>query len=375
MKFQRKQSIEESYCPGRVLIIYGPRRVGKTTMLQTYLSTQMDKRVLSVQGEDADVQDTFDSQRLQRLITFGNAYDIIAIDEAQQVPRIGIGAKMLIDHFGDKQILLTGSSSFELGNQVGEPLTGRHFTLTLLPLAQQEMQTGPFELAQSLDTFLIYGSYPDILLTTDLIEKERLLRELVASYLYKDVLALDYIKSPKLLRDITKMIAWQVGKEVSLNEIAVALQTSVHTVARYLDLLEKMFVIKRVGGFSRNLRNEITKKARYYFLDNGVLNAIIGNFNPISSRNDVGALWENFVFTEFLKRDTITDTASTFYFWRTHQGQEIDIIREANGVLHAYECKWNSRKVIRIPRTFHEAYPEIDFTVVTPENYLTLFLN
>jgi predicted AAA+ superfamily ATPase len=283
--------------------------------------------------------------------------------------------KCHIDHFPDKQILLTGSSSFELGNQVGEPLTGRHFTLTLLPLAQQEMHIGPFELAQSLETFLVYGSYPDILLTTDTIEKERLLKELVASYLYKDVLALDYIKSPKLLRNIAQMIAWQVGQEVSLNEIAVALQTSVHTVARYLDLLEKMFVIKRVGGFSRNLRNEINKKARYYFLDNGVRNAVIGNFNPLSSRNDQGALWENFVFTEFLKRDTITDTASTFYFWRTHQGQEIDIIREAKGILQAYECKWNPKKIIRIPRTFREAYPEINFTVLTPKNYLDIFLD
>ena len=374
MEFIRSQSIEKAYYPGRVLIMYGPRRVGKTTMLQAYLKTQVGKKILSVQGDDLDVQDVFDSQRLQRLSTFAGTNDVIAIDEAQQVPRIGIGTKMIIDAFPHKQILLTGSSSFQLAGQVGEPLTGRHFTLTLLPLAQSEIQTSSFELTQHLETFLIYGSYPAVLTTEDPNEKRRILKEIVDSYLYKDILALGGVKFPTLVRNVAKMLAFQIGSEVSISEIANALQVTVPTVQRYIDILEKMFVIKRVGGLSRNLRNEIHKKSRYYFLDNGVRNAVIDNFNPLSSRNDVGALWENFCFMELQKLDNINDTASTFYFWRTHTGVEIDIIRESNATMTAYECKWNPRAKVKLPKTFAAAYPDVSYTVITPENYLDLFV-
>ena len=374
MKFTRSQSIEQSFYPGRVLIIYGPRRVGKTTMLNRYLSTLCDTRVLSVVGEDIAVQKVFSSQSLSALKNFASSYDTIAIDEAQYVPSIGLGAKMIIDAFPQKQILLTGSSSFELAGQVGEPLTGRHFTLTLMPLAQSEMNVGTFELTGALSDFLLYGSYPEVLLAPDSATKEKLLNELVSSYLYKDVLILDKIKSPSLLRDITKMIALQIGQEVSLNEIANALGSDVKTVARYLDLLEKMFVIKKVRGFSRNLRNEIHKKARYYFLDNGVRNAVIGQFSPLDSRADVGALWENFIFTELLKRDNLAGISSDFYFWRTHTGQEIDIIHEYNGQLSAYECKWNSRKKAKLPKTFKDAYTNSTFSVIHPENYTDFVL-
>jgi predicted AAA+ superfamily ATPase len=372
MKFKRKQTIEENFYPGRVLVIYGPRRVGKTTMLEKYLSTQQDKRVLSVTGDDILVREIFASQSQAKLRSFASSYDVIAIDEAQQVPAIGIGAKMLVDSFPEKQFLLTGSSSFDLSSQIGEPLTGRHFTLTLLPVAQSELSVGAFEISSAVEEFLVYGSYPEVLLASDISTKERILRELVSSYLYKDVLALEKIKSPGLLRDIARMIAFQIGDEVSLNEIAVALHTNVHTIARYLDLLEKMFVIRRVGGFSRNLRNEITKKAKYYFLDNGVRNAVIEQFSPLSLRNDVGALWENFIAMELMKQSNVAGRADQYYFWRTHTGAEVDIVRESGSTLSAIECKWS--KDAKVPPLWKRSYPESDFTVINRENYLDRLL-
>jgi predicted AAA+ superfamily ATPase len=374
MNFSRKQSISAELYPKRVLIIYGPRRVGKTTLLREYLATQPDKKILSVVGEDVAVREIFASERLATLRQFAEPFDIIAIDEAQHTPSIGLGLKMLVDTFPEKTFIATGSSSFELGNQVGEPLTGRHFSLTLLPLAQLEIHTGSFTAHTALDLTLIYGSYPEVLATDNIIEKERILSELISSYLYKDVLALDKIKSPDLLRDITRMLAYQIGQEVSLNEIATTLHMDVKTVGRYIDLLEKMFIIKKARGFSRNLRNEISKKARYYFLDNGIRNAVINQFSPLSVRNDHGALWENFCYMELVKKDNLATINSTFYFWRTHQGQEVDIVREHNGTIIAYECKWGIKKIPKAPKLFTETYPKATYTVINPENFTEILL-
>ena len=373
MQFQRKQSIDAAFYPGRVLVVYGPRRVGKTTMLREYLSRQNNKRILFVTGDDVGIQDVFASRSLTRLQAFASSYDIIALDEAQQTPHIGIGAKMLIDAFPQKQIILTGSSSFELAGQVGEPLTGRHFTLTLLPLAQAEMRVGSFELEQDLENFLIYGAYPEILLAPDTATKERLLRELVSSYLYKDVLALDKIKSPDVLRNLTRMIAYQVGQEVSLNELASELHVSSRTVGRYLDLLEKMFVIRKVGGWSRNLRNEITQKAKYYFLDNGIRNAVIDRFTPVPARDDIGALWENFVAIELMKQSVIADRADQYYFWRTHTGVEVDLVRTTGDTIAAIECKWS--KEATAPALWTKTYPDSTFRTITRETYLNVLLD
>ena len=372
MQFTHKQSIETALAPGRVLVIYGPRRVGKTTLLQKYLATQRAKRVLSAVGDDIRIRELFASESRDALLDFASPYDIIAIDEAQQVPSIGLGAKMLIDAYPDKTFILTGSSSFDLSSNIGEPLTGRHFTLTLLPVAQSEITASRFELDGALEQFLVYGSYPEVLMAPDSAHRERILTELVSSYLYKDVLALDRIKSPELLRDIARMIAFQVGGEVSLNEIAVALKADVKTVGRYLDLLEKMFVIRKIGGFSRNLRNEITKKARYYFLDNGVRNAIIGRFAPIAQRDDVGALWENFVFMELNKQSLLAGRSDSYYFWRTHTGAEVDIIRESGGKLEAIECKWT--RAGKEPALWHRTYPESTFVTINHDNYLDVLL-
>lgn len=379
MKFRRKQSIEASIAPKRALIIIGPRRVGKTTLLQAYIAHQQSEgkcqRIFSSTGDDFVLRDLFQSEKLKDILDFARPYDLLALDEAQFIPSIGMGIKMIIDAFPEKTIILTGSSSFDLSKKIGEPLTGRHFTLTLLPLAQSEMVASSFELKNNLSDFLLYGSYPEVLFEQDKGKRVRILTELVSSYLFKDVLALDAIKSPDLLLDIVKCLAFQIGSEVSLNEIAQTVKADIKTVGRYIDVLEKMFVVRKVRGFSRNLRNEISKKAKYYFLDNGVRNAVIGQFNELSMRNDVGALWENFLFMEFIKKSTITDALlDTYFFWRTHTGKEIDIIKESSGMLTAIECKWSDRPK-RAPTLWRETYPLAQYNILTKNNYLEHLLN
>lgn len=369
MKFKRKQDIATALEPKRVLVIYGPRRVGKTTLLTEYLKTQPDKKVFFSTGDDIQLRNIFQSEERRSILDFARPYDLIAIDEAQFIPSIGLGAKMMIDAYPEKNIILTGSSSLDLSNKIGEPLTGRHFTLTLLPLSQREMEASRFELAASLEDLLIYGSYPEILHEPDSGRKRKILSELVSSYLFKDALALEAVRSPDTLMDIAKCIAFQVGNEVSVNEVARTARTDAKTAAKYIDLLEKMFIIKRIRGFSRNLRNEISKKAKYYFLDNGIRNAVIAQFNPLALRNDIGALWENFIFIELVKKSGIEDAFDSYYFWRTHTGQEMDIVKESNGALTALECKW-SKDASSAPSAWRAAYPNASYRVINKENYL-----
>ena len=373
MNYQRKQDIQSNLYPGRVLIIYGPRRVGKTTLLQSYLNARGDKKIFSATGDDIVVRELFLSENRARILDFAAPYEIIAIDEAQNVKNIGIGTKMIIDAFPEKILILTGSSSFDLSREIGEPLTGRHFTLTLLPFAQIEMNTSKFELNNALDDFLIYGSYPEVLNAPTKAMRSKILTELISSYLFKDILALDKIKSPDLLLDIARCLAFQVGGEVSFNEIAKIVKSDVKTVQRYIDALEKMFVIKKVRGFSKNLRNEISKKSKFYFYDNGVRNAVISQFNGLDSRDDVGRLWENFIFTELMKKSGIEQTPDTFYFWRAYTGQEIDIIKESAGTLFAIECKW-SKETAMVPSLWKENYKNSKFEIINKNNYLEYFL-
>lgn len=373
MKFKRKQDIITALEPKRVLVIYGPRRVGKTTLLNEYIETQSDKKIFFSTGDDIQLRNIFQSEERNRILDFARPYDLIAIDEAQFIPSIGLGAKMMIDAYPEKNIILTGSSSLDLSNKIGEPLTGRHFTLILLPFSQGEMENSRFELEGALEQFLIYGAYPEVLHEPDTDRKRKILNELVSSYLFKDALALEAVRSPDTLMDIAKCLAFQVGNEVSINEVARTARTDAKTAAKYIDLLEKMFIIKRIRGFSRNLRNEISKKAKYYFLDNGVRNAVISQFNPLALRNDVGALWENFVFMELMKKSGIEDAFDSYYFWRTHTGQEIDIIKESNGVLTAIECKW-SKRASSAPSAWRVAYPNASYAVISKENYLDFLL-
>jgi len=373
MNYQRKQDIQSNLYPGRVLIIYGPRRVGKTTLLQSYLNARGDKKIFSATGDDIVIRELFLSENRARILDFAAPYEIIAIDEAQNVKNIGIGTKMIIDAFPEKILILTGSSSFDLSREIGEPLTGRHFTLTLLPFAQIEMNASKFELNNALEDFLIYGSYPEVLSAPTKAMRAKILTELISSYLFKDILALDKIKSPDLLLDIARCLAFQVGGEVSFNEIAKIVKSDVKTVQRYIDALEKMFVIKKVRGFSKNLRNEISKKSKFYFYDNGVRNAVISQFNELDSRDDVGRLWENFIFTELMKKSGIEQTPDTFYFWRAYTGQEIDIIKESAGTLFAIECKW-SKETAMAPSLWKENYKNSKFEIINKNNYLEYFL-
>ena len=294
-------------------------------------------------------------------------YEIIIIDEAQYIKHIGQAMKMIIDEYPEKNIILTGSSSFSIAQNVGEPLTGRHFTMTLLPIMQRELQKSNYEKKEMLEDVLIFGSYPEVLLQNTTEQKKRILDELVSSYLLKDILILDKIKSPNTLLDILRALAFQVGKEVSFSEIGNLVGKDVKTVQRYVDILEKTFVLKRVRGYSNNQRNEISKKSKFYFYDLGVRNAIINQYNPIELRNDIGALWENFFFMELYKKSLALKEYKEFYFWRTYQGLEVDIITEQNGHIEAFECKWSPKDVVFTE--FKKIYPMSATFVVSRENF------
>lgn len=364
-------NIGSSLVPGKALILYGPRRSGKTTLLRSYLAS-CGLRYRLETGDDVRIRHLLGSGDLKQIIAFAEGFELVAIDEAQQIPGVGMGLKILVDQRPDLRIIATGSSSFDLAGAIGEPLTGRKKTLTLFPISQMELQQrfNSYDLRGRLEEYLVYGSYPEIAVTEGRREKIALLEELVGSYLMKDVLALERIRSSRTLVDILKLIAFQVGSEVSQNELATQVKLDVKTVGRYLDILEKGFVIVRVGGFSRNLRNEVTSKAKYYFLDNGVRNAVIGQYNTLEDRNDTGALWENFVVAERLKKRSYRGIYGTFHFWRTYDGQEIDYVEERDGGLFGFECKWSSNRRDKPPKKWRESYPEAQFELVTPDNYL-----
>ena len=354
----------------KVLIIYGPRQAGKTTLLKQFLENSGLKYKLD-SGDNIKIQHLLSSQDFDLLREYVSGYELLAVDEAQKIPNIGVNLKILVDQVPNLKIIVTGSSSFELAGQVGEPLTGRKITLTLYPVAQLELldMYNKHELKDKISEWVIFGGYPEIIVTAGKGKKIKLLDELVYSYLLKDILELDHIKNSKKLLDLLRLLAFQIGNEVSLSELGKQLGMDHKTVERYLDILEKAFVIYNLRGFSRNLRKEITKKSKYYFYDNGIRNAIISNFNDIDQRNDIGALWENFIFMERCKKRSYHAIAANPYFWRTWEGQEIDLIEEREGKLFAYEFKWNESKA-KPPHKWTEAYQNSVFSVVNKKNYL-----
>lgn len=356
--------------PNKVLLIYGPRRVGKTTLLRNYLAHTPFRYKLD-SGDNIRTQQVLGSQDFQQIIDYVEGYDLLAIDEAQNIPSIGRGLKILVDQVPNLRIIATGSASFELAGQVGEPLTGRKVTLTLYPMAQTELLAlhNRFELREHLEEFLLYGTYPEVILEPRRQARIEIISEIANAYLLKDILALDQIKSSRTLWNLLQLLAFQVGSEVSANELSRKLGIAVKTVQRYLDLLEKAFVAVRLGGLSRNLRKEVTSKAKYYFLDNGIRNAIISQFNPLALRDDVGKLWENFCFSERAKYRAYTGTHANHYFWRTYDQQEIDLVEEREGRLFGYECKWSAAASPAPPRDWLNAYPNAAFMVITPQNY------
>ena len=359
---------------GRVLVIYGPRRVGKTTLLQEYLKKTSWKYKLD-SGDNIRTQQILSSQDFSSILAYVEGYELLVIDEAQQIPNIGRGLKIIVDHRPDIRVIATGSSSFDLANQIGEPLTGRKRTLTLYPVSQSELrlEMNEYELREKLPDFLVYGSYPEVLTIDSHKRKQELLTELAHAYLLKDILALEQIKGSKYLLDLLKLLAFQIGKEVSFQELSRQLGLSVKTVQRYVDLLEKAFVVIRVGGFSRNLRNEVARKSKYYFYDTGLRNALIAQFNELDHRSDVGELWENFLFVERLKKRAYREIYATSYFWRTYEGQEIDLIEEGDGEIRAFEFKW-SKKPQSPPSQWSASYPEATYTTIGRDNYFPFLL-
>ncbi len=369
--YPRKYDIAKLIERNKALIIYGPRRVGKTTMLRQFLAgTKLKYRLEN--GDNTRVQQVLSSKDFEQIKDFVQGYDLIAIDEAQQIPDIGLALKIIVDNIEDIYLIATGSSSFELSQTIGEPLTGRKKTVILYPLSQEELrlQYNKGELREKLEEFLIFGSYPGILSLEDRQGKRTALNELAESYLLRDILKLDNIRFSQKLLNLLKLLAFQIGNLVSINELANQSGLNRRTVERYLDLLEKGFVIKRLGGLSRNLRNEINNKAKYYFLDNGIRNAIISNFNPLDKRDDVGALFENFIVIERLKN---SQSLNNYYFWRNYVGKEIDLIEEESGTIKAYEIKWRKQNVAP-PDEFLRAYTGSQFAVVNQDNYLDFVL-
>lgn len=338
-------NLEKYIKPNKALIIFGPRRVGKTTLLQNYLSkTKLKYRLDS--GDNIKIQNLLSSQDFDRILDYAYGYDLIAIDEAQQIENIGVALKILVDQVPNLSVIATGSSSFDLSQNVGEPLTGRKTTLTLFPVAQTELlkMFTKFEVKERLSEYLIFGAYPEVLFAKSRQDKIAILNELVESYLLKDILTFENIKKPETLLNLVQLLAFQIGQLVSLNELATQLRIDIKTVAKYLDLLEKSFVICKLSGFSKNLRNEITGKNKYYFLDIGIRNAVIAQFNDLNIRNDVGQLWENFIFIERLKKQTYLGFYGNRYFWRTYQGQEIDFIEDIENKFATFETKWSPTK-------------------------------
>jgi hypothetical protein len=364
------ENLKKIISPNKVMVIYGPRRCGKTTLLNKFLE-KFNEKYLLVNGEDITIQEYLSSQSIEKLKNFVGKNKLLAIDEAQKIKDIGLNLKLIVDHIKGIKIIATGSSTFDLFKNIGEPLTGRKFTLKLFPLAQLEIMQieEKFKTEANLENRLIYGSYPEIITTNDNQQRERQLKEVVNSYLYKDILELNGLRqSDKLIR-LLQLLALQVGQEVSYSELGVQLGLSKNTIEKYLDLLEKVFVVYKLTGFSRNLRKEVSKNPHYYFYDNGIRNALINNFNQLHIRNDVGALWENYIIIERIKKQEYLGISANNYFWRTYDQKEIDLIEEKEGKLYGYEIKWKKDKT-KPPKEWIESYKNTGFNLINKKNYL-----
>ncbi|PIE81557.1 MAG: hypothetical protein CSA11_04260 [Chloroflexi bacterium] len=362
--------IDEYLVPNKVLLIYGPRQVGKTTLVTQYLE-RCHEQVYSSSGENAQLQAVLNSNDFSRIIPYFSHYDLVVIDEAQKIENIGQGLKIIVDQIPGIKVIATGSSNFALSNKLGEPLVGRQKVKHLFPVSVQELTDnyGGAYVWENLDNLLVFGAYPEVITAVSLIEKKEYLAQLRDAYLYKDILELEQIRASKKILDLLRLLAYQIGSEVSLQELGNSLGMSKNTVARYLDLLEKAFVLINVGGFSRNLRKEVTKTSRYYFYDLGVRNAIINNFSYPNERTDTGQLWENFLFIERVKKLEYQQIFANFYFWRTWDRQEIDLVEERDGKLFGYEFKYG-QKTPKAPKAWQKAYPDATFAGINRDNFL-----
>ena len=360
---------EQLQAGGKIVLIYGARQVGKTTLVRRVLD-DLPYRSLAINADELRYADVLSSRDLRRLRGLVEGFELLFVDEAQRIPEIGVNLKLLVDHLPHLRIVVTGSSSLDLASKVQEPLTGRAWVHRLYPIAMSELAQihNPFELDDMLEERLVYGSYPEIFALAGDAQRREYLQNLSASYLYKDVLEIGGVRHSSKLRNLVRLLAFQIGQEVSLTELGSQLQMSKDTVASYIDRLEQSFVVFRLGGFSRNLRKEVSKQDKIYFWDLGVRNVAIDNLKPLAERDDVGALWENFVIAERLKWLHYRQTLASLYFWRTYTGAEIDIVEEREGQLYTYECKWSKPRG-RLPNSFLAAYPGASFEIITRESY------
>lgn len=361
--------IEKSLFKGKVAIIYGPRQVGKTTLAKNILEKQ-DKDGLYLNCEHLPVQQQLSVPDPERLKKYIGDRKLIVFDEAQKVTNIGLILKILVDSFPKLQIIATGSSSFELSEKISEPLTGRVNQYILYPFSVEEIKQkyNNFEIDSKLENLMRFGAYPEVF---SLSEQEAInrLNEITSNYLFRDVLSFEKIKKSSIISDLLQMIALQLGQEVSYDELATKLGVSRLTIIKYIDLLEKSFILFSLRSFSRNPRKELSKSIKLYFYDLGIRNTLIQNHNPFKSRNDVGALWENFLIMERIKRGAYHQTYSNKYFWRTYQQSEIDFIEERGGQLFAYEFKWNKEKKVKAPKFWQDSYKDSEFKIISPGNY------
>jgi predicted AAA+ superfamily ATPase len=373
IKRELEESIRQRLFKGKAIIIYGPRQSGKTTLVEQ-LTRDYSGTTLFLSGDDSDVRDLLSKATSTRLQAFFGQKRLVVIDEAQRITGIGLTMKLITDQLKDIQLIATGSSAFELADKTSEPLTGRKYEFHLYPLSFGEMaaEFNLLEERRRLKHRLVFGMYPEIV--THPGEEQELLRLLAGSYLYKDLLMLEDIKKPALLEKIIRALALQLGSEVSYSEIGQLVGADNKTVEKYIDLLEKAYVVFVLPAFSGNERNEIRKGRKIYFYDNGIRNAVVNNFSQVESRSDTGALWENYLITERLKYLSNHSKFSRRYFWRTRTQQEIDYLEEADGRLRAWEFKWNTSNKLRIPKSFSAAYPEAKTSLITPDNYDELLL-
>ena len=370
MLFERdvKNPISQWLDSREVLIIYGARQVGKSTLLHQLFDKRNDALILNC--ELPVVSDTLSSKDPVRIKSLFENHKYIALDEAQTIQNIGSVLKIIYDELPQYKIIATGSSSFEIANKIIEPLTGRNIKFRLFALSLSELKRGHNWLwvLQNLNDLLVYGTYPG-LLNLQVPNRQLKLAEITTDYLFRDVLIYESIKNPLLIRQLLKALALQIGQLVSTNELSNLLGMARQTIEKYLDLLEKSFVIFNLPAFSGNLRNEIRKSKKYYFYDLGIRNALIGNFTPVENRTDIGGLWENFCVVERLKWLSTNQPLTNCYFWRTYDGAELDLIEEFNGKLAAFEFKWNPKRKAFLPKSFSEKYEVSSFSVVSSSRF------
>lgn len=362
-----QKRIENSLFKGKIVVIYGARQVGKTTIVKYFQKKYPDSVYLNC--DEPDVREALTNTSSVEIKSFIGDKKIVFIDEAQRVKNIGLSLKLIVENFPEIQVVATGSSSFDLSNQISEPLTGRKYEFLIYPFSIQELSIGQSEadINRSLENRMIFGMYPEVATKSGEEQKETL-KNIAKSYLYKDVLQYQNIKNPDILEKLLQALALQVGSEVSYGELSEVIKVDKKTVVNYIDILEKAFIIFQLKPFSRNLRNELKKLRKIYFFDNGIRNALINNFNPINLRQDVGSLWENFIISERVKFNNNNNIDNSIYFWRTHDKKEIDYIEDRGGKLYAFEFKWKKDKT-KEPKTFLDSYKNSEFEVINSTNY------